>query len=196
MFGWVSVSVAHLRQKRVSLCGLERQMERYCYILGFPSLSSSFQDVSFEKKGSFLPNEHFAVLENRNQTIYALFWTAYNLSIDGFRGSKIVKYAVGLLRTSSSGTISSSSWYRELCALGPVHMVKKGHKYVTLLQINVPRVMILSQKLGTFIWQGDIYLTVGDIYLRWRVIHLTRRDIYLMVRDFYFGKGHNFVTNY
>ena len=30
-------------------------------------------------------------------------------------------------------------------------MVKKGHKYVTLLQINVPRVMILSQKLGTFI---------------------------------------------
>ena len=36
-------------------------------------------------------------------------------------------------------------------------MVKKGHKYVTLLQINVPRVMILSQKLGTFIWQGDIF---------------------------------------
>ena len=34
---------------------------------------------------------------------------------------------------------------------GPVHMVKKGHKYVTLLQMNVPRVMILSQKHGKFI---------------------------------------------
>ena len=31
--------------------------------------------------------------------------------------------------------------------IGPVHMVKKGHKYVTFLQINVRRVMILSQKL-------------------------------------------------
>ena len=30
-------------------------------------------------------------------------------------------------------------------------MVKKGDKYVTLLQINVPRVMILSQKLEIFI---------------------------------------------
>ena len=29
-------------------------------------------------------------------------------------------------------------------ALEPLQMVKKGHKYVTLLQINVPRVMILS----------------------------------------------------
>ena len=75
-------------------------------------------------------------------------------------------------------------------------MVKKGHKYVTLLQINVPRVMILSQKLGKFIWQGDIYLTVRDIYLRWRVIYLTGRDIYLTGRDIYFEKGHNFGTNY
>ena len=33
-------------------------------------------------------------------------------------------------------------------------MVKKGHKYVTLFQINVPRVMILSQKLGTFFDKG------------------------------------------
>ena len=70
-------------------------------------------------------------------------------------------------------------------ALRAVHMVKKGHKYVTLLQINVPRVMILSQKLGTFIWQGDIFLTVMDIYLRFRVIYLTRRDIYLTGRDIY-----------
>ena len=30
-------------------------------------------------------------------------------------------------------------------------MVKKGHKYVTLLQMNDPRVMILHQKLGEFI---------------------------------------------
>ena len=30
-------------------------------------------------------------------------------------------------------------------------MVKNGHKYVTHLQINVPRVMILSQKLEKFI---------------------------------------------
>ena len=30
-------------------------------------------------------------------------------------------------------------------------MVKKGPTYVTLLQINVPRVMILSQKLGKYI---------------------------------------------
>ena len=30
-------------------------------------------------------------------------------------------------------------------------MVKKGHKYVTLLQINVPRAVILSQKPGKFI---------------------------------------------
>ena len=60
----------------------------------------------------------------------------------------------------------------------------------TLLQINVPRVMILSQKLGKFIWQGDLYLTVRDVYLRLRVIYLTRRDIYLTGRDIYF------VTNY
>ena len=80
--------------------------------------------------------------------------------------------------------------------LRAVHMVKKGHKYVTLLQINVPRVMILSQKLGTFIWQGDIFLKVRDIYLRSRVIYLTRRNIYLTGRDIYFEKGHNFVTNY
>ena len=45
--------------------------------------------------------------------------------------------------------------------LGPVNMVRKGHKYVTLSQINVPRIMILSQKLGKFIWQGDIYLQRG-----------------------------------
>ena len=51
-------------------------------------------------------------------------------------------------------------------------MVNKRHKYVTLLQINFPRVMILSQKLRKFISQGDIYLTVTDIYLRWRVIYL------------------------
>ena len=38
--------------------------------------------------------------------------------------------------------------------LGPVHMVKKGHKYVTLLQINVPRVMILSQNLGNLFDKG------------------------------------------
>ena len=75
-------------------------------------------------------------------------------------------------------------------------MVKKGHKYVTLLQINVPRVMILSQKLGTFISQGDLFLTVRDIHLRWRVIYLTKTGIYLTGRDIYFGKGHNFVTNY
>ena len=68
-------------------------------------------------------------------------------------------------------------------------MAKKGHKYVTLLQINVPRVMILSQKLGKFIWQGDIYL-------KWRVIYLTARDIYLTGRDIYFEKGHDFVPNY
>ena len=43
-------------------------------------------------------------------------------------------------------------------------MVKMGHKYVTLLQMNVPRVMILSQKLGKFIGQGHIYLTERDIY--------------------------------
>ena len=40
--------------------------------------------------------------------------------------------------------------------LGPVHMVKKGHKYVTLLQINVPRVMILSQKLGNLFDKGTV----------------------------------------
>ena len=61
-------------------------------------------------------------------------------------------------------------------------MFKKGHKYVTLLPINVPRVMILSQKLDLFIQQGDIYLTVGDISFKGR--------------DIYFGKGHNFVTKY
>ena len=33
-------------------------------------------------------------------------------------------------------------------------MVKKGHKYVTLLQINVPRVLILPQKLGIFFDKG------------------------------------------
>ena len=53
-------------------------------------------------------------------------------------------------------------------------MVKKGHKYVTLLQ------MILYQKLGKFVWQGDIYLTMRDIYLRLGVIYLTGRDIKLL----------------
>ena len=77
--------------------------------------------------------------------------------------------------------------------VGPVHMVQRGHKYVTLSQINVPTVMILSQKLGKLILQGDIYLTVRDIYLRWRVIYLTGRDIYLTGREIYFEKGHNFV---
>ena len=48
--------------------------------------------------------------------------------------------------------------------LGPVHMVKNQHKYVTLLQINVPMVMIVSPKLGMFIWQGDIYLTVRAFF--------------------------------
>ena len=57
-------------------------------------------------------------------------------------------------------------------------MAKKGLKYVTLRQINVPRVMILSQNLGKIICQGDINLTV-------RVIYLTRRDIYLTGRDIY-----------
>ena len=75
-------------------------------------------------------------------------------------------------------------------------MVKKGHKYVTLLQTNVPRVMILSQELGIFIWKGDIYLTVKDIYLRWRVMYLTGKDIYMIGRDIYFEKGHNSVTNF
>ena len=39
-------------------------------------------------------------------------------------------------------------------------MVKYGHKYVTLLQINVPRVMILSQKLKT----REIYLSRGHLF--------------------------------
>ena len=42
--------------------------------------------------------------------------------------------------------------------LGPVHMVKNGHKYVIILQINVPRVMILSQKLGKCIWQWGTFI--------------------------------------
>ena len=82
-------------------------------------------------------------------------------------------------------------------------MVKKEHKYVTLLQVNVPRVMSLSQKLGKFIWQGEIYLTVRDIYLTVRDIYLTVRDIYLRWRviywtgrDIFFEKGQNFVTIY
>ena len=37
-------------------------------------------------------------------------------------------------------------------------MVKKGHKYVTLSQINVPRVMIMSQKLGKFIWHMGTFI--------------------------------------
>ena len=67
-------------------------------------------------------------------------------------------------------------------------MLKGGHKYVTLLQINVPRVMILSQKLGNFFCSGEIYLTVRDI-------SLTGRDISLTGRDIYYEKGHNFDKN-
>ena len=74
------------------------------------------------------------------------------------------------------------------------HGQKETQKWA-LLQINVPRVMILPQKLEKLIWQGDIYLTVRDIYLRWRVIHLRGMDIYLTGRDIYFEKGHNFVAN-
>ena len=74
-------------------------------------------------------------------------------------------------------------------------MVKKGHKYVTLLQINVPRVIILSNKRGKFIRQWDISLTVKGISLRWRVIYLTGRNIYLTGKDIYFEKGHILVTN-
>ena len=61
--------------------------------------------------------------------------------------------------------------------------------------ILIPRVMILSQKLGKFIGQGDIYFSVRDICFRWRVIYLTGRDIYLTGRDIYFEKVHNFTTN-
>ena len=45
--------------------------------------------------------------------------------------------------------------------------------------------MILSQKLGKFIWQGDIYLTVRGINLTVRDIYLTGKDIYLTIRDIY-----------
>ena len=77
--------------------------------------------------------------------------------------------------------------------LGPVHMVKKGHKFVTFLQINVPRVIILSQKLRKFIWPGDIYLTVKDIYLRWRVIYDNLLGLSLKIPDsshLYFSPGY------
>ena len=44
-------------------------------------------------------------------------------------------------------------------------MVKKAHKNVTLLQINVPRVMILSQKLGKFIWpRGHLFDSEGHLF--------------------------------
>ena len=45
--------------------------------------------------------------------------------------------------------------------------------------------MILSQKLGKIIWQGDIYL-------RWRVTYLTGRDIYLTGRAFLFWERSQF----
>ena len=86
-----------------------------------------------------------------------------------------------------------------LIHLGAVHMDIKGHKYVTFLQINVPWVMILLQKLGKFIWQGDIYLTVRGIYLRWRSFiwdggHLFEIEvIYLRWRSFIWDGGHLFA---
>ena len=43
-------------------------------------------------------------------------------------------------------------------------MVKKGHKYVTLLQINVPEVMILSQKLIYFEKGGNLIAQIIDPY--------------------------------
>ena len=50
---------------------------------------------------------------------------------------------------------------------GTVHMVKKGHKYMTLLQINVPSVMILSQKLGNlFDLEGHLFYLEGHLFDR------------------------------
>ena len=48
-------------------------------------------------------------------------------------------------------SLSNSIGFKPSLHLGPVHMVKKGHIYVTLLQINIPRVMNRSQKLRKFI---------------------------------------------
>ena len=78
--------------------------------------------------------------------------------------------------------LQSNSIANKVCN-GPVYMVRKGHKYVALLQKNVPRVMILSQKLGKFIWQADTNWTVRDIYLRWSAINLIGRNIYVTVRS-------------
>ena len=44
-------------------------------------------------------------------------------------------------------------------------MVKKGHKYVTLLQINVPKVMILSKKLvKNILRRGHLFEMEGHLF--------------------------------
>ena len=65
-------------------------------------------------------------------------------------------------------------------------MVKKGHKYVTLLQINVPRVMILSQK------PCNIYLTRGHLFDSGG--HLFEMEGHLFDKEghVFDGKGHIF----
>ena len=51
--------------------------------------------------------------------------------------------------------------------LGPVHMIKQGNKYVTHLQINVSRVMILSKK-HLFDSEGHVFEMVGHLFYRER----------------------------
>ena len=79
-------------------------------------------------------------------------------------------------------------------------MVKKGHKYVTLLQINVPRVMNMSQKIC--LTRGHIFDSEGHLFemeghLFDRKGHLFDRKGHLFERKgLSLLKGRNFVTDY
>ena len=77
-------------------------------------------------------------------------------------------------------------------------MVKKGNKFVTLLHINVPRVMILYQKpLETYLTREHLFDRKGKLFeMEGHLLDRYVWGIYLTRRDIYFEKGHNFVTNY
>ena len=74
-------------------------------------------------------------------------------------------------------------WEYRIC---PVHMDKMGHKYLTLWQINVPRVMILSQNLGylfdngTFIWQWGTFIWQGGTFIWQEGTFILRRVTILL----------------
>ena len=112
--------------------------------------------------------------------LYQNYWQISNLCLRHFLfcwhiDRKICQTLIKTKRNNQPVQLQISSFspslhqiFSKWMSLGPVHMVKKGHKYVTLWQINVPtRVMVLSQKLGYFIDKGTFHLLDSERHFVW-----------------------------